>query len=83
MEEHSTFTDQEEVVLQVSDDLAKRQKHENKVLNHSNDFFSLMEIVQSRFRSEQTKVKALEKIKKLCTKEGYEYALEMYFYWCK
>jgi hypothetical protein len=60
----------------------KKQKHENDVLNHSNDFFSLMAILQSRYRLEKTKVKTLEKIRKSCTKEGYEYTLEMYFYWC-
>jgi hypothetical protein len=68
----------EELGRRVEIQKQKQREHEDYVLSYVDSFLGLMTIVRGKYRLDETKVKALKKIRELFSKEAYEYALEVY-----
>jgi hypothetical protein len=68
----------EELERRVEIQKQKQREHEDYVLGYIDIFLGLVVVVKSKYRLDETKLKALEKVKKLFFKETYEYALEVY-----
>jgi hypothetical protein len=69
---------EEELQRRIELQMQHQRERENQIVERTNSFLRLMFLVRAKYVLNETKLKALEKIKQLGSEEKYEYALRKY-----